>query len=148
MDGFRGTLLGLFTEIAIIEHLLRTRVEQRSADGLESAQFGILNYFIGTHEGPDTVAGIAWAFQDPVPLVQERVDRLAEMGFLSITPAIGNGDAVVSLTADGRKAHQEALDRIEPEILELVSEISRDDIERTFRTLREIRLTLDNLPDR
>ncbi len=148
MDGYRATLLGLFTEIPIIEHLLRTRVEQLHAEGLESAQFGILNYFVRTHTDPDTVAGIAWSFQDPEPVVRERVERLAEMGYVFVTPAIGNGEALVSLTADGRKAHQEALERIEPHILELVSEIPRDDIERTYQTLREIRLTLDNLPDR
>jgi hypothetical protein len=153
MDDMRETLVGLFTEVAIVEHLLRTRMEKRRQeamheDGMPPAHFGILNYFIRNHDGPDTVAGIAWAFQDPEPLVQDRVDELAARGFLAITPAIGNGLPMVSVTAEGIAAHEAALDVVGPEIIELVSEIPPDDLERTFRTLREIRLTLDNLPDR
>ncbi len=148
MDDNRETLVGLFTEIAIIEHLLRTRMEKSHPDGLISAHFGILNYFVRNHEGPDTVSGIAWSFQDPEEVVRDRVEQMAEMGYLYITPAVGNGEALVSVTADGRAALEESLDRVGPEITELVSEISNDDLDRTFQTLREIRLTLDNLPDR
>ena len=153
MDDLRETLVGLFTEIAIVEHLARTRLENTrmnngTGDGMPAASFGILNYFIRNHEGPDTVAGIAWAFQDPELLVQQRVELLAEQGYVAIIPAVGNGQPLVSVTDAGRVAHDEALDVVGPEIMELVAEIPRDDLERTFRTLREIRLTLDNLPDR
>lgn len=148
MDDNRETLVGLFTEIAIIEHLVRTRMEQQYSDALIASHFGILNYFVRNHEGPDTVSGIAWAFQDPESVVRERVDQMAEMGYLSVTPAVGNAEALVSVTAEGRKALEESLDQVAPEITELVSEIPVDDLERTFQTLREIRLTLDNLPDR
>jgi hypothetical protein len=153
MTDLRETLVGLFTEIAIIEHLLRTRMENRRAEegmseGMPAAHFGILNYFIRNHDGPDTVSGIAWSFQDPEDVVRERVEQMAEMGYLHVTPGVGNAEALVSVTADGRAALEESLDRVGPEITDLVSEIPVDDLERTFRTLREIRLTLDNLPDR
>jgi hypothetical protein len=152
-DEFRETLVGLFTEIAIVEHLARTRLENtRRANGIAeampAAHFGILNYFIRNHDGPDTVAGIAWAFQDPEELVRQRVDTLVGLGYLSVIPAVANGQPLIGVTDEGRAAHDDALDVVGPEIMELVAEIPREDLDRTFRTLREIRLTLDNLPDR
>ena len=148
MDDYRETLVGLFTEVAIIEHLLRTRMEKSQSEGLIAPHFGILNYFVRNHDGPDTVSGIAWSFQDPEDVVRERVEQMAEMGYLHVMPTLGNAEPLVSVTAEGRAALEESLNRIEPEILELVSEISPDDLARTFQTLRDIRLTLDNLPDR
>ncbi len=57
-------LTGLFVEVAIIEHLARTRMERHYTGDLSAGQMGILNYFVRNHDGPDSIAGIAWAFQE------------------------------------------------------------------------------------
>ena len=142
------TLLGLFTEIAILEHLARTRIERLFPDGLKAGEFGLLNYFIVNHPSPDSVAGIAWAFQDAEDIIFRRASKLAELGYVTMTSAINPGDAVVAITEAGREAQRRELEAIGPEFTQLVAEIPLEELEITRRTLHEIRLVMDNLPDR
>lgn len=149
MDELEDTLTGLFTEIAIVEHLTRSRVQNFYADGDEPWLFGILNYFVRNHHGSDTIAGIAWAFQDEEALVAERVSALESDGLVSVDPARGrDSDAVVNVTDAGRARREEMLDKLAPDFMQLVSEIDPDKLAIAHEVLREIRLTMDNLPDR
>lgn len=148
MTRLEDTLLGLFTEIAIVEHLARTRVERDVLEDLTSNQFGILNYFVRTHPSPDTVAGIAWSFQQEEDYTFSNVSLLADKGYVTLTDAAAERDTVVDITDAGRKAQQEHLERVGPEIRQLVSEIPSDELETAYRVLHDIRLVLDNLPDR
>lgn len=148
LDPAEEMILGLFTEVAIIEHLTRTRVERKFPDGLEAGHFGLLNYFIRTHKRPDTIAGIAWAFQDGVDVVTRRVRELQNLGYLAVEEADAVEDAMVNVTEAGRQAQYDELQRMAPDFKELLSEFSQGDLELTYKTLREIRLTMDNLPDR
>jgi DNA-binding MarR family transcriptional regulator len=141
-------LPGLFTEIAILEHLTRTRFERKATNGLTVRQFGLLNYFVRTHPGSDSVAGIAWAFQHEEAETLETVNAMAALGFVDVTQGINPRDSVVDITPAGRLAQREQLTQIGPEIGDLVSEIPEQDLETAHRVLREIRLVMDNLPDR
>ena len=144
----RETLLGLFTEIAILEHLARTRVDRKFPDGMSAHQFGILNYFIRNHPGPDSVAGIAWAFQEEESYTLDAVKRLHQMGYISLVPGLDERDSMVDVTDAGRKAAADQLDKMGPEFQSLVAEIPWEDLETAHRVLHEIRLVMDNLPDR
>jgi hypothetical protein len=149
MNDFRETLVGLFTEVAIIEHLLRTRMEQTYPDGLGAGHFGILNYFARSQRGPDSIAGIAWSFQEELEHMISKVATLESFGLLALTPPNGrNGDTMVDLTEAGVTARNAALDRMGPDIIDLVAEIDPDQINIAYQVLQDIRLTMDNLPDR
>jgi hypothetical protein len=148
MADMQATLLGLFTEVSTVEHLARTNFQSRFADKLEAGHFGILNYFLRTNRPPDSVAGIAFAFQDDEAVVSRRVEDLRDLGYVSVIDALRPGDAVVDVTPQGRAARDEQLGRMAPHIQEIVAEIPVEDLEVTVRTLREIRLVMDNLPDR
>ena len=149
MNDLPDTLLGLFTEIAIIEHLTRTRLERSNSDTMTAGHFGILNYFIRNHHGPDTIGGIAWAFQEDESYTADKIATLEVAGFVTVTPS-GSRDAAasVNVTETGRIAQSEKLDAMGPEFEGLVAEIPREDLVTALRTLQEIRLTLDHLPDR
>jgi DNA-binding MarR family transcriptional regulator len=149
MDGLTGTLLGLFTEVAIVEHLVRTREEGRVEREMPAGHFGILNYFALNHPGPDSLAGLAWAFQEDEDYTRGKVEALAARGLVSFDfDADDSLSAMVALTEEGRKAHAEVVANMAPEIRMAVAEIPAEHLEITFNTLRQIRLTLDNLPDR
>ncbi len=141
-------LEGLFVEASIIEHLTRARVQAKYVDGVEVGQFGILGYFTRNQRGPDSVAGIAWAFQEDEARVARQVSELSDKGYVSLTPGIRPGDTVVAITPSGVQAREKALQSMAPDFTQLVSEIPVEDLETTYRTLREIRLVMDNLPDR
>ena len=145
----KETLVGLFTEVAMIEHLARTRLEAVSPGGLNSLQFGLVNYFVRNHQGPDTIAGIAFSFQEEEPYTARKVAELEALGMLIVTPpGSQRRDAQVDVTKLGRETLDAHLEAQAPEFLALVSEIPFADLEVTFKTLRNIRLTLDNLPGR
>lgn len=149
MTEMEETLLGLFTEIAIIEHLARTRIERSTNDPTGAGQFGILNYFLRNHQGPDTISGIAWSFQEDESHTADKVIALEAKGYVTIDPSGSReGTATVFITPAGRAAQEEKVQSMAPEFEPLVSEIPFADLETTVRTLREIRLTMDHLPDR
>ncbi len=148
-EDFRETLVGLFTEIAIIEHLMRTRMERLYPDGLESAHFGILNHLLRNSRTPERIDSIAWSFQEELDYTASKIATLESFGFITTTPpGTCKGDTVVALTDAGEEARNAALDRMAPDVVELISEIDPDQIRVAHKVLEEIRLTLDNLPDR
>ena len=149
MTDMEETLLGLFTEVAIIEHLARTRIERISDNPAGAGEFGILNYFNRTHPDPDTIGGIAWAFQEDEAHTISKIASLEAKGFVTVTPPLSrDSNAVVFVTEAGREAQEEKIRSMAPEFEQLVAEIPSADLATTVRTLREIRLTLDHLPDR
>jgi DNA-binding MarR family transcriptional regulator len=149
MEDLQEILLGLFTEVAVLEHLVRTREERVAADDLSTGDFGVLNYFVTNHPDPDSVAGIAWCFQEEEAYTRAKIEGLAARDLVTISPNVAdNGNAMVEITDVGREAHAQIVARVAPDMMMAVAEIPREDLETTFKTLRNIRLTLDNLPDR
>jgi hypothetical protein len=148
MEDLQQTMLGLFTEVSILEHLVRMREDRFATDDLQTGDFGVLNYFVLNRQTPDSIAGIAWSFQEEEDYTRSKVEKLARRGLVSLTPEADNLAAMVMITGAGRAAHGQILARIAPEIKMAVAEIPPDALKLTFKTLREIRLTLDNLPDR
>lgn len=149
MEDIKETLLGLFTEVAILEHLVRVREERMAGDDLSTGDFGVLNYFVINHPSPDSVAGIAWCFQEAEGYTRAKIEGLALRDLVTITPDTSdNNAAMVMITDLGREAHNRIVEKVAPDIQLAVAEIPREVLETTFKTLRDIRLTLDNLPDR
>ena len=135
--------LDLFTEIAILEHLVRNR--EQELNGLTAAQFGILNYFCRLDHREARISLLAWSFQESETRIWELVDSLRANGFVVATNEI---DACISISPAGRDKHRESVQMMGPEFLPIVQDIPRDDLEATVRTLIELRRTFDNLPDR
>lgn len=143
------TVLHLFTEIAIVEHLLRNRYDRSSPAGMTTGQFGILTHFIRNGRAEEKQSVLAWAFQDSDAYMAEKVASLVQRGFVETRPAEGSADdLIVAITDRGRAAHAEALEAIAPEITQLLDGISMDDIKISLKVVQDIRRTLDNLPDR
>ena len=149
MEDLQETLLGLFTEIAVLEHLVASREARFAEDDLTMGDFGVLNYFMVNHPDPDSVAGIAWCFQEEEAYTRAKIEGLASRDLVTLSPDVAdNSVAMVEITDVGREAHSQIVARVAPDMMMAVAEIPREDLEITFKTLRNIRLTLDNLPDR
>lgn len=141
----KPTLLDLFTEIAILEHLVRTRFEPREYYDLTAAQFGVINFFCRLNKAQERLSGLAWCFQVDVGAMRETVASVVARGFAEWDDA---DDPWVRVTGSGRAKHRDMIESMAPEIVPVVSEIDPADLRITARTLMEIRRTLDNLPDR
>jgi DNA-binding MarR family transcriptional regulator len=139
-------VLDLFTEIAIVEHLLRNRYDQSSPAGMTTGQFGILTHFIRSGKSREKLSLLAWAFQDSEDYMAEKVASLVARGLLASSPAVE--DLWVEITDAGREVHGQALAEMGPEVEQLIEGIDADDLKVSLRVLQDIRRTLDNLPDR
>lgn len=145
-NDFRPLILSFFTEIAIIEHLLRNRNDRIRPGGMTAGQFGVLSHFIRTGKVSERQSILAWTFEDSDEQMAAKIDALAGRGYLTVVPE--GGDRNIAITDAGRGAFANALDEISPEILAIVEGIDMAELQTSFNTLREIRRTLDNLPDR
>jgi DNA-binding MarR family transcriptional regulator len=143
------TVLNLFTEIAMVEHLLRNRYDKATPAGMTTGQFGVLTHFIRNGKSRERLSLIAWAFQDDDAYMAEKVASLVARDMLTTMAIEGSdGDLWVEITEEGREAHARALDEIGPEVAQFIEGIDMGDLETALRVIRDIRRTLDNLPDR
>jgi len=140
------TVLDLFTEIAIVEHLLRNRYDRSSPAGMTTGQFGILTHFIRGGKSREKLSVLAWAFQDSEDYMAEKVASLVARGLLASAPS--DQDIWVEITDAGREMHGQALAEIGPEVEQLLEGIDLADLKISLRVLQDIRRTLDHLPDR
>jgi DNA-binding MarR family transcriptional regulator len=139
----RQLTLDLFTEIAILEHLVRNR--EPEVNGLTPAQFGILNYFCRLGHREARVSLLAWSFQETEARIVELTDSLRANGWVA---ASRDNDPCITITEGGRAKHEATVKEMGPDFLPIVQDIPREDLEVTVRTLMELRRTFDNLPDR
>ena len=143
------TVLHLFTEIAMVEHLLRNRYDKATPAGMTTGQFGLLGHFIRNGKTRDRLSLLAWAFQDDDAYMAQKVKALADRDMISTMPVEGSdGDLWVEITDEGREAHARALDEIGPEVAQFIEGIEPAELQTALRVIRDIRRTLDNLPDR
>jgi DNA-binding MarR family transcriptional regulator len=139
-------LLDLFTEIAVVEHLVRNHLGTIELTGLTAGQFGALNYFIRNSREQERKAILAWMFQVSVEDMDMHLDALEQRGLIG---RIGEGDdQIIGITAAGRSAHADSVRAMAPEVEPLMSEFATEDLEKTVEVLQEIRRIFDNLPER
>ena len=141
----RSMLLDLFTDIAILEHLVRERFNPHSGD-LDARQFGVMNYLVRQKKSNEKLSTLAWCFQVDEQSMATTVAALAKLKLVEIDWV--DGDRCIFLTAAGQARHQQFMSGAAPDVAELLSEFDPEALRITAETLKELRRTFDNLPDR
>jgi DNA-binding MarR family transcriptional regulator len=146
-DDQRTTLFrNLFLEISIVEHLLSDRLEKIENQELTTAQFGVLNYFVRQNLETDREVTVAWAFQNSEEQMASKITSLEERGLVE---TVGEApERSVSITGQGKTMLARSFAAVQREIRPLVQDIAPQDAATALEVLRELRRTLDNLPDR
>ena len=139
-------LLDLFTEIAVVEHLVRNFLDPIEPLDMTAGQFGALNYFVRNNRTEERRGLLAWIFQVEPAEMDVHLVALEARGFIACRP--DGDDQIVSLTEAGRGAHSAAIAAMAPQIEPLMSEFRDEDLAQTVTTLQEIRRVFDNLPER
>ena len=133
----------MFTEIAIIEHLSRNRLEKVLPDGLSMAQFGVLNHFsrLGGEWAP---ARLAAAFQVTKGTMTNTLQKLEAQGYVTITPDPSDARAkLVSITTAGRKVQEKAVRAAGAVMTDLFETVPVADVKSALPFLAHLRQTLD-----
>lgn len=142
LNHWQQTVLSLFVEIGRIEPLIEKRVNTSQPAGLNENQFAILSHMVGVGATGETRASLKWAMSGLGDVCEAEVDHAVELGLIAVT-----GDRVC-ITTLGQQTQESAVLSLSPDFEQLLHEIPIGALELTRNTLREIRRTLDNLPDR
>jgi ribose 1,5-bisphosphokinase PhnN len=140
---WQEVVLNLFTEIGKIEPLIQRRVNTTRPEGLDENQFVILNHMVGVGSAGDTRSALLWMLESLGHGLDQDIDATIGRGLIEA----GGGDRLV-LTELGRKTHEAAVNTLSPAFEQLLGDLQIDALEQAHNVLREIRRTLDNLPDR
>ena len=141
----RAMLLDMFTDIAILDHLTRERFNPAARD-LDARQFGVINYLVRQKKSSEKLSMLAWCFQVDVPSMTATVEELAGRKLVEIDWV--ESERCIFLTPAGTARHEDFMETVAPDVTELLSEFDTDALRTTAETLKELRRTLDNLPDR
>lgn len=140
-----GMLLEMFTDISTLEHLVRERLRPAGGE-LDAQQFGVINHLVRRKKNSEKLAMLAWYFQVDVPSMTATVEALAKLKYIEIDWV--EGDRCVFVTTAGIERHEQFLSTVAPDVTELLSEFDPEALRVTAETLKELRRTFDNLPDR
>ena len=141
----RLMLLDMFTDISILEHLTRERFNPATG-GLEARAFGVINYLVRQQKSNEKLSTLAWCFQVDLPSMTATVEELAKLKYVELDWV--NGDRCVFVTTAGMARHEDFMSTVAPDVTELMSEFDPEALRITAETLKELRRTFDNLPDR
>ena len=136
-------LFRFFTEVGIIEQLVRTKLESVLPDGLKISQFIVLNHLVRLG-GEWSPARLASAFQVTKAAITNTLKRLESRGLVAIAPDPNDGRGkLVSLTAAGQDMRQRCVHNIEPFLVDLKNEFSDQRFAKALPLLEELRKYLD-----
>jgi hypothetical protein len=138
-------VLDLFTEIAILEHLIRERFNPMAGE-LDARQFGVLNYLVRQKRQSEKLGTLAWCFQvEPADMLTS-VEALAGHKFVEIDWV--DSERCIFITQAGQARHERFIDESAPDVIDILSEFDAEQLRVTAETLKELRRTFDHLPDR
>ena len=148
LNRWQDTVVNLFAEIAILEMLVKTRINDRRPAGLNENHFAMLNHLVRANGRGDSRTAFAWSFEGMCDNIDGEIDTLASNNLISIQPDSANNDQDhVMLTTEGHAAYTSAIKTLSPDFESLLSGITIEELDSTMVILREIRRTLDNLPN-
>ena len=144
MDARDPDLIAFFTDISIIEQLVRTLMERRLPAGLSTAGFGLINHMVRTGQETASPGALARALQVTRGAITGVLHKLTAEGFVTLEPdpADGRGKKV-RVTAAGLAAREAALAGMAPLVAEFESRMDLEAIRLAQPVLRRIREDLD-----
>ncbi len=137
------TAFSFFNEIGIIAQLSSNEFQRSLPHDLTPAQFSVLNWFsrVDTQANPTR---LATAFQVTKGAMTNTLKKLEAKGFVQVVPDESSGRSkVVTMTAAGKAARQDALKAMAPVLEAFVKAFPAKLLAGQLPELRNIRRYLD-----
>ena len=133
----------VFTEIGIIEHLMRTAVAKALPRGMTYAQWEVLVHFSRTGDG-ETPAQLARALQVTKGAITNTLQRMQAAGLVEITgDALDGRKKRIAVTRQGAACYTEMLRLVRPHLDQLRGGFTDAEFETALPFLRALRVWLD-----
>ena len=131
--------VAVFSEILVIEQMVRNRVSKALPKGMELSHFTVLNHL--AHAGDErSPAQLAKAFHVTRGAMTNTLSRLEWAGYIHIRPDWEDARRkMIAISPAGRQARDAAMAAIGPIISEAVTKAGSEDVRRMLPVLREMR---------
>jgi len=133
----------VFTEIGIIEHLMRTAVAKALPRGMTYAQWEVLVHFSRTGDG-ETPAQLARALQVTKGAITNTLQRMEALELVEISADAHDGRKKrIKVTRRGAATYTEMLRLVRPHLDQLRGGFTDAEFETALPFLRALRVWLD-----
>jgi len=133
----------VLNEVGIVNQLSQNLAARLLAPELNLSQFVVLNHFVRLG-GESSLVQLASAMQVTKGAMSNTVGRLHGKGLLDVRPDPQDGRGkLVSLSAAGRTARQQALQRLGQGLAALGQAVSPQDLAAALPVLRRLRVWFD-----
>ncbi|MEM9350546.1 MAG: MarR family transcriptional regulator [Pseudomonadota bacterium] len=131
--------VAVFSEMLIIDQVVRNRVTKALPKGMELSHLTVLNHLART-QTEKSPAQLAKAFHVTRGAMSNTLSKLEWAGFVHIRPDWDDARRkLVTISPSGRSARQAAMDAIEPIITEAVEKAGTDEVRQMLPVLRDMR---------
>ncbi|MEM6728154.1 MAG: MarR family transcriptional regulator [Pseudomonadota bacterium] len=131
--------VALFSELLIIEQMVRSRVSKALPKGMELSHLTVLNH-LARSGGEKSPAQLASTFQVTRGAMTNTLGKLEWAGYVHIRPDWEDARRkMVTISPTGRAAREAAMAAIAPIISEAVEKAGAEDVRRLLPVLREMR---------
>lgn len=136
-------IIALFSEIVMVETLVRTRLSRVLPRGMELSHFMVLNHFARLG-GEKTPAQLARVFRVTRGAMSNTVSRLDAAGWVHVRPDWEDGRRKwVSISPAGRAARDQAVTAITPVFDDVVAKTGIERMRAALPVLRSLREFLE-----
>ena len=133
-----------FSEITMVDQLIRNRVNRVLPKDLALSQFMLLNY-LATVSEERRPSHLAKLFQLTKGAMTNTLSKLESAGYIHITPDWEDArKKLIVISPAGRKAREDSLKLIEPVIQEAVETIGPEKMLIVLPIMRDLRNILKN----
>ncbi len=131
--------IALFSELFMADQLARARLAKALPKGMELSHFSVLNHLARTNT-ERTPAQLARAFHVTRGAMTNTISRLEWAGYVHIRPDWDDARRkFVAVSADGRRARDEALTAIAPILDGVVNAAGSENVRNVLPVLRDSR---------
>jgi DNA-binding MarR family transcriptional regulator len=133
----------VFTEIGIIEHLMRTAVAKSLPEGMTYAQWEVLVHFSRTGDD-QTPAQLARALQVTKGAVTNTLQKMEAGGLVQVSADADDGRKKrIKVTREGASSYAQMLRMVRPHLDQLRGGFTEAEFESALPFLRALRVWLD-----
>ena len=133
-----------FSEISMVDQLMRHKINRALPNGMELSQFMLLNYLatISEERRPSQLAKL---FQLTRGAMTNTLGKLEAAGYIHMRPDWDDARRkCVVISSSGRKVRDEGLNKINPLIEEMVEVVGVEKLRDVLPIIRDLRNTLKN----
>lgn len=134
--------IGLFSEIATVDQLMRARLGKALPRGMALSHFSVLNYLAGIH-AERTPAQLARVFHVTRAAMTNTLGRLERSGYVHIRPDWDDArQKFVAISPSGMRARDQAVSAMAPVLEAAMRELGHDNVRAALPVLRRLRTLL------